>query len=429
MPLNIVNQPLSVQLDQALNQFEKRSLVTRTLDSMHRQEQQLLQELPPSWPKEASLIQDHLLTHLDFYLPLFSQNFEKNRGLLHFARSKQEAVQIALQLTSSSPLIVQSRSPLIDELGLKEALGSRLIPSHLGDWIVRLTHQLPAHLAFPALDQSVHAIAELFLPLGYQGEPDIESLVHFAKTTLRPQLLASDMGLTGVQFGFADTGSIALIDTQGDTRLATSIPKTVISFMSIEQLLPSIQDLELFATLYSVAATQTRMAPHITLLAGPCPKGPTTHHLILVDAGRSNLLATPFQSLLRCIGCGACANTCPVYRATGAKTLYPGPIGSLLAPLLDPHLAPLAFASTLPPPETCPVQIPLDSLLIRLRENQSKAPPLLALFGRAAASPFLFRLFQKMIPWVPKRLFAPLARGRKIPQPTPKRLFNWWSSR
>lgn len=296
--------------------------------------------------------------------------------------------------------------------------------------------------------------------LGYTKTENPDELTAHVREILREKFLQADIGITGCNFAVAETGSISLVTNEGNADLVTSLPKTQITVMGMERVVPTYEELEVLVSLLTRSAVGQRLTSYITVLTGPKQvhevDGPEEFHLVIVDNGRSKILGTEFQSVLQCIRCAACVNVCPVYRHVGGHaygSIYSGPIGAVLSPLLGgyedykelPYASSLCAACT----DACPVKIPLHELLLRHRqvivEKEGKAPisEKLAMkaFGLGAASPMLYKFGSKIAPSAmsPFTTGTSISKGpgplkawtesREFPAPNKERFRDWFKSR
>ncbi len=284
--------------------------------------------------------------------------------------------------------VVKSKSMATEETGLNEALeaaGARVVETDLGEWIIQLAGETPSHIIAPALHHDRHSILDVFeqraAAVGVEPEP--EALNRFARSELRREFLAADVGITGVNFGVAESGSLVIVTNEGNGRLVSTLPRTHIAVMGMERVVRTWDEVDLFLTLLTRSATGQALTSYTNIISGPRrageADGPDELHLVILDNGRSDLLATEFHEMLACIRCGACLNVCPVYRQTGGHAygwVYSGPMGAVLTPLLSsgqPEAAEVADASTLCGAcmQACPVEIPLQDMLLSLRRRKS----------------------------------------------------------
>jgi L-lactate dehydrogenase complex protein LldF len=257
-----------------------------------------------------------------------------------------------------------------------EAAGIRIVETDLGEYIVQLRGERPSHIITPAVHLRRSDVGKLFTEkLGIPYTEDIAVLTNTARKVLREVFLNADIGVSGVNFGVVETGTLAIVTNEGNGRMCTTIPPVHVSLMGIERLVPNLGDLELFLSLLARSATGQKLSVYTSLINSPLPG--QTRHLILLDNGRSALRASPLAESLFCIRCGACLNACPVFREIGGHaygSIYPGPIGSVIScALVDPQLALLAQASSLcgACKEACPVDIDLPGMLLRVRSGLS----------------------------------------------------------
>ncbi|MFC7319769.1 LutB/LldF family L-lactate oxidation iron-sulfur protein [Halobacillus campisalis] len=337
------------------------------------------------WRTLGSEIRQHTMENLDYYLHQLSEQVEKRGGTVFFAKTAEEANEYVQKIAreKEAKKIVKSKSMVTEEIGLNEALqesGCEVVESDLGEWILQLDEDPPSHIVTPALHKNREQIRKTFVEKkGYTGSDQPEELAAFAREQLRKDFLSADIGVTGCNFAVAESGAVTLVTNEGNARMVTALPDTQISVMGMERIVPTWQDLEVVVSLLTRAAVGQKLTSYITALTGTKLEGevdgPEDFHLVVVDNGRSKILGTEFQSALHCIRCAACINVCPVYRHVGGHSygsIYPGPIGAVLTPLLDgyedhkdlPYASTLCGACT----EACPVKIPLHEQLIRHRE-------------------------------------------------------------
>jgi L-lactate dehydrogenase complex protein LldF len=261
-------------------------------------------------------------------------------------------------------------------------LGLEIVETDLGEWIAQLADDHPSHIVGPILHMNRGQVADVLS--GVAGErlpPNVEDLARFARKRLREKFLTADIGMTGANFGVAETGTVVTVTNEGNARLVTSVPPVHVVVMGIEKLIPRFTDLSVFVQLLARSRTGQKITVYTNFITGPRGEGELDGaeemHLILLDNGRSELLGTEFEEALYCIRCGACLNVCPVYRQTGGHaygSTYSGPIGAVITPLLKgdeeardlPHASSLCGACS----EACPVGIPLHDLLLKLRNRQ-----------------------------------------------------------
>ncbi len=337
--------------------------------------------------KKAHVIKWKVMENLDKLLPEFESNFQRRGGKVLWANTAEEARQEILNIIkkSGAKTVIKSKSMATEEIHLNEFLEKHnveALESDLGEYIVQLLGQKPYHIVTPAMHLSKEAIADLFHEkFGTEPNATPEELTQKARELLREKYTTADIGITGANFLLADTGSIALTENEGNARLSTTFPKIHIAIVGIEKLIPSMADLDLFWPLLSTHGTGQNLTVYNTILSGPRQEnesdGPEEMYVILLDNGRTNLLAQKDQRQgLYCIRCGACLNACPVYKNIGGHsydTTYSGPIGSVITP----HQAGmeefkhLSYASSLcgKCTEVCPVKIDIHKMLLLNRRD------------------------------------------------------------
>lgn len=345
-----------------------------------------------TWRERGRQIRLHTIANLDYYLNLFVDNARANGVHVHFADTAEEAVDISLQIAQrkSAKSVVKSKSMVSEELHLNKALesiGVEAVETDLGEYIIQLADETPSHIIIPAIHKNRYQIADLLSKeAGETLPPDTSILAGFVRNKLREKFLDADIGMTGCNFAIAETGSMVLFENEGNARMVTTLPKTQITLMGMERIIPSWSDLEVMATLLPRSATGQKLTVYMSGITGPRREhdgdGPEEMHIIIIDNGRSLQLGDPeFQELLNCIRCGACLNACPVYRQIGGHAYggtYSGPIGAVLTPALKKNVAEwddIANASSLCGAcyEACPVKIPLHDMLVSLRRRKIEA--------------------------------------------------------
>ena len=345
----------------------------------------------PDWQelREAGrAIKAETMAHLDAYLLQFEAAFTARGGVVHWARDAGEANRIVtdLVLATGEREVVKVKSMATQEIGLNEALeAAGIVPyeTDLAELIVQLGHDRPSHILVPAIHKNRSEIADIFrrempdVPDDLTDEP--ARLADAARLHLRRTFLSAKVAVSGANFGVAETGTLAVVESEGNGRMCLTLPETLITVMGIEKLVPTWRDLEVFLQLLPRSSTGERMNPYTSMWTGVTPgDGPQQVHLVLLDNGRTAALADEVgRSALHCIRCSACLNVCPVYERTGGHaygSVYPGPIGAILSPLLtglrdEPENASLPYASTLCGAcyDVCPVMIDIPSILVHLR--------------------------------------------------------------
>lgn len=340
--------------------------------------------------RKAHVIKWKVMENLDKLLPEFETNFQRRGGKVIWANDAEEAQKEILNIIekTGAKTVVKSKSMVTEEIHLNEFLTENNIESletDLGEYIVQLLGQKPYHIVTPAMHLSKDDIAKLFHNrFGTPLDATPEQLTLKARELLRAKYVHADVGITGANFLIADSGSISITENEGNARLCTTFPKIHIAVVGIEKMIPSIADLDLFWPLLSTHGTGQNLTVYNTILSGPrqSPEtdGPEEMYVILLDNGRTNLLAQKDQrQALYCIRCGACLNACPVYKNIGGhtyETTYSGPIGSIITPHLKgmEEFKHLSYASSLcgKCSEVCPVKIDLHKLLLLNRRDAVK---------------------------------------------------------
>ena len=336
-------------------------------------------------------IKNHALANLDFYLEEFERKVIGLGGHVHWAPTAADARRIITDLCKSvgARTVAKSKSMVAEEIALNEHLekaGIAPIETDLGEYIIQLRNEPPSHIIAPAVHLTKDQVADTFLehhgPLGFTKRlTERNDLVAEARYVLRQKFLDADVGLTGANFLVAETGSSMLVTNEGNADLSNTLPKMHIVLATIEKVIPTLEDAAVLLRVLARSATGQESSAYTTLNTGPKRAGdldgPSAYHVVILDNGRSSVLGTEMQEILRCIRCGACMNHCPVYGAIGGHAygwVYPGPIGAVLTP----QLIGVEEAGNLPNASTfcgrcesvCPVRIPLPKLMRHWRERE-----------------------------------------------------------
>ncbi|MDP9417484.1 MAG: LutB/LldF family L-lactate oxidation iron-sulfur protein, partial [Actinomycetota bacterium] len=348
----------------------------------------------PDWAqlREAgAAIKDDVLAHLPRYLEELEQQVTARGGHVHWARDADEANRIVADVVRATGAdeVIKVKSMATQEIGLNEALADAGIAAwetDLAELIVQLGHDSPSHILVPAIHRNRAEIREIFLremgKVGLPADPsltdDPRALAEAARRHLRQKFLDARVAVSGANFAVAETGTLAVVESEGNGRMCLTLPRTLVTVMGIEKLVPTWRDLEVFLQLLPRSSTGERMNPYTSMWTGVTPgDGPQEFHLVLLDNGRTATLADPEgRSALRCIRCSACLNVCPVYERVGGHaygSVYPGPIGAVLSPQLTGIAAnaSLPYASTLCGAcfDACPVAIDIPAMLVHLRSR------------------------------------------------------------
>ncbi len=336
-------------------------------------------------------IKNHTLAHLDLYLEAFEERATAAGGHVHYAATGAEAQAIILDICRKlgARTVTKGKSMVGEEIGLNDFLeqnGVTPIETDLGEYIIQLRHEIPSHIIAPAVHLTKAQIEADFRRVHTHLPADrnlVEpaSLLAEARGVLREKFLAADVGITGANFLVAETGTSVIVTNEGNGDLTQTLPRAHIVLASIEKVVPTLEDLAQMLRVLARSATGQEMAVYTTLATGPRrtddPDGPAEYHVVVLDNGRSSMLAGEFRDMLRCIRCGACMNHCPVYHAVGGHAygwVYPGPMGAVLTPSLIgiDKAGHLPNASTFCGrcEEVCPVRIPLPRMMRSWRERE-----------------------------------------------------------
>jgi L-lactate dehydrogenase complex protein LldF len=336
-------------------------------------------------------IKNHTLAHLDLYLEEYESRVVAQGGHVHYAATAADACALVLDICRglNAATVTKGKSMIAEEVGLNDFLsghGITPIETDLGEYIIQLRHEMPSHIIAPAVHLSKAQVEADFRRVHTALAPDRdltepEKLLAEARAILRQKFLSADVGITGANFLIAETGTSIIVTNEGNGDLTQTLPRAHIVLTSIEKLVPTLDDAAQLLRVLARSATGQEMSVYTTLSTGPRrdgdPDGPGKYHVILLDNGRSAMLAGEFRDMLRCIRCGACMNHCPVYQAVGGHAygwVYPGPMGAVLTPSLigidkSGHL-PNASTFCGRCEEVCPVRIPLPKLMRFWRERE-----------------------------------------------------------
>jgi L-lactate dehydrogenase complex protein LldF len=415
----------------------------------------------PDWEQlraAGAAIKDDVLAHLDSYLVRLEEQVTARGATVHWARDADEANAIVTDLVRATGAseVVKVKSMATQEIGLNEALdaaGIAATETDLAELIVQLGHDTPSHILVPAIHRNRSEIREIFrreMPgVDDTLSDDPRALAEAARRHLRAKFLTAEVAISGANFAVAETGTLGVVESEGNGRMCLTLPRTLITVMGIEKLVPTWRDLEVLLQLLPRSSTGERMNPYTSMWTG-ATEG-QAFHLVLLDNGRTATLADPAgRAALRCIRCSACLNVCPVYERTGGHaygSVYPGPIGAVLSPQLTGVKAnpSLPFASSLCGAcyDVCPVAIDIPSMLVHLRARVADSK------GRSverAAMATAAWTMRSPVRW-PRALRAlrlgRLVRGRRslplplsswtasrdLPEPPPQTLRDWWAQR
>jgi len=422
-------QPFPVAARAALADTQLRRNLGRATTTIRAKRAAVVAELP-DWEElraAGEAIKRHTLAHLDRYLEQLEDQVTARGGTVHWARDANEANRVVTGLVrgTGATEVVKVKSIVTDEIGLNEALAGAGITAHetdLAELIVQLGHDRPSHILVPAIHLGRAEIREIFLREMGDVDPGLTdapaALAEAARLHLRRRFLSARVGISGANFAVAETGTLCVVESEGNGRMCLTLPGTLITVMGIEKVIPSWRDLEVFLQLLPRSSTGERMNPYTSMWTGVTPgDGPQRFHLVLLDNGRTAALADPAgRQALHCIRCSACLNVCPVYERTGGHaygSVYPGPIGAVLSPQLTgvADNASLPYASSLCGAcyDACPVRIDIPSLLVHLRARHVEEA------GRARRVPSAEAVAMAAASWVmasPARYAAAQRAGR-----------------
>lgn len=407
----------------ALGNEQRRRMLERLKNNLRNDRAAAVRDLPEfdALRDAARAMKDHVLTHLDFYLETFEANVIARGGHVHWCRTAEDARRVITEICqkAGAKTVTKGKSMIAEEIALNdhlEANGITPIETDLGEYIIQLRGETPSHIVGPANHLSKEEVSDTFRECHTDARfaPDrpLETpiqMVSEARSILREHFLAADVGITGANMLVADTGTTVIVTNEGNGDLTQLLPRVHVVLASIEKAVPTLEDGNILFRLLARSATGQEMSTYTTYSTGPRlpedPDGPEEYHVVLLDNGRSSLLGTPFQDLLRCIRCGACMNHCPVYGAIGGHAygwVYPGPIGSALNPMLlglaEAHHLPNASSLCGRCESVCPMRIPLPDILRRwrVREHERKLSSPIARFplsawAMLARRPWLYR--------------------------------------
>jgi L-lactate dehydrogenase complex protein LldF len=447
----------------ALRDSQLRQNLTKATSTIRAKRQSVVSELP-DWPALRSAgraIKDRCLAALDEHLLALEAAVVSAGGVVHWANDGNEGCSIVAGIARSHGVseVVKVKSIVTDEIKLNEALaasGVRAVETDLAELIIQLGDDVQSHILVPAIHKNRAEIRDLFareldLP---DLTDDPPALTEAARLHLRRKFLSARMGISGANFAVAETGTVAVVESEGNGRMCTSLPEVLVTVMGIEKLVPSWRDMEVFLQLLPRSSTGERMNPYTSFWTGVRPgDGPREFHLVLLDNGRTGVLADQVgRQALRCIRCSACLNVCPVYSRTGGhayESVYPGPIGAILTPQLRglesgrslPYASSLCGACY----EVCPVEIDIPRVLVHLRSRVVDSEPWW--HPEKAAMKGLFRAFSSARAFERAQAAArlgsrPLARNgrigrlpwplsgwtetRDLPEPPKETFRDWW---
>ncbi len=407
---------------QALDDAHLQQALTHVRTKFIDKRLQAMQALPEfdALRDAARDLKNHVLSRLDEYLVQFEENVVRRGGHVHWCATPAEARNTILEICrrANAKTVTKGKTMVGEEIGINDHLaanGIEPIETDLGEYIIQLRGEPPSHIIAPAVHVTKDQVEETFRKIHIDLDPkrnlaEPSTLLNEARVKLRGRFIAADVGITGANFLVADTGSTAIVTNEGNGDLTQTLPRIHIVLAGIEKIVPSMADAGLLLRVLARSATGQDMSAYTTFSTGPRRAddvdGPDEFHVVLVDNGRSKLLGTEFEEMLRCIRCGACLNHCPIYQNVGGHAygwVYAGPIGAITTPALIgiEHAAPLPEASSLCGrcESVCPVRIPIPKMLRHWREEAferrlhgNRARWALKLWAMLATRPALYRL-------------------------------------
>ncbi len=427
------------ELQHALRNLDRRLRTAEEVATAH-----------PDWKERAAAIRRETLADLDGWLTRLERALVDRGMQVHHAETADDAREIVLDIARAhgARTVVKGKSMATEEIDLGtalEAAGMRAIETDLGEYIVQLAGERPSHMITPAIHKTLPQIRDVLArEAGHDLPVDREALTAWARERLRTEFLRADLGITGVNFAAADTGTLVLVTNEGNGRYCTTLPRVHVAVMPVEKVVPRLADVAVLLPLLTSHATGQRLSNYVTMLSGPRGAdevdGPDELHVVFLDNRRRALLGTQFEDMLACIRCGACLNVCPVYRHVSGHAydaVYSGPMGKVLTPLLSGGTegADLPFGSSLCRAcnDACPVQIPLADMIVQLRADTTAARrvrPAWQAWARAWASPrsyrattFVARAGARLLP---RRLVRGWTATRDLPMPARVPFRNRW---
>ena len=452
------DEPFPAAARKALADDQLRRNLRHATTTIRGKSAQVIAELP-DWQAlrdAGAALKAETMARLPELLTELEEKVTAAGGVVHWAADAHEANAIVTRLVRDTGhhRVIKVKSMATMEIGLNEALadaGVTPVETDLAELIVQLGDDRPSHILVPAIHRNRTEIRDLFRRAMPGVDPDLTDepavLAAAARRYLRETFLRTKVAISGANFGVAETGTLAVVESEGNGRMCLTLPETLITVMGIEKVVPAWRDLEVFLQLLPRASTGERMNPYTSMWTGVTPgDGPGSFHLVLLDNGRTRVLADEVgRQALHCIRCSACLNVCPVYERTGGHaygSVYPGPIGAVLSPQLTgvADNASLPYASSLCGAcfDACPVKIDIPAILVHLRDQAPHPPAERAAMAAAAYAmdhPALYHGAQhaaKLSRYAGRRLPPPLngwTASRDLPAPPPESFRDWWKNR
>ncbi|GAA5226552.1 LutB/LldF family L-lactate oxidation iron-sulfur protein [Paeniglutamicibacter antarcticus] len=466
-----IEEPFPAAAHRELGNTQMRANLRHATHTIRDKRLKVVGELP-DWEElrdAGAATKNHVMANLPALLEEFEKNFTARGGVIHWARDAGEANRIVTDLVKEQDTteVVKVKSMATEEIGLNDYLeqeGISAFETDLAELIIQLGHDKPSHILVPAIHKNRTEVRDIFLAEMPNVDPELTNeprmLAMAAREHLRRKFLCAKVAISGANFALADSGTLAVVESEGNGRMCLTLPETLITVMGIEKLLPAKEDLEVFMQLLPRSSTGERMNPYTSLWTGVTEgDGPQNVHLVLMDNGRTAALADKYgRTALNCIRCSACMNVCPVYERTGGHaygSTYPGPIGAILTPLLtgitSEENSSLPYASSLCGAcyDACPVKINIPEILVHLRgedvdskRGEKKLPTQMDLMMKGSQWAFSsgkhLALLEKGLPLGKlaagrdkkiKRLpgiAAGWTQSRDIPAPPSKSFRDWW---
>ena len=467
MSVDVSSIDFNQNFTRALADAQLQNALSRALPIVIESRRRSVSSIEADWERlreHARAVKEHTIAHLDYYLAQFATQVEQRGGRVFWAHDAAAASDYVTRLCLDRGIrsVVKGKSMLTEEIGLNKALASanlEAVETDLGEFIVQLAGERPSHINIPAVHKTRRDVSDLFVQhLNAEGTDDVSELAATARRVLRERFANAGMGVTGVNFAVAETGTIILVENEGNIRMATSQPKVHVAVMSIEKVIPRLSDAEAFLSLLTRSASGQKMCSYVSLLTGvkesKSEEGPNEFHVVILDNGRTRILADKrLRESLYCVRCGACLNNCPVYQRVGGHAydwVYPGPIGAVLTPQLigNDRAAELPFASSLCGEcrDVCPLKIDIPSMLIHLRHDANQKPNgrdserrLFAIWAYILKSGKRYRITTRLLRYAERVLaqleshglrFSRVQKFRSVAPPFSQRSFSEeWSSR
>jgi len=461
MSIRTGDLPLKAQLAKELANSNMREAIANGQDLLNSKRDAAFEELGDyeQWRETAGAIRSHVLENLDYYLNQFANQADAAGAHVYFAKDDVQATGYCLEIlqTKNAVKAVKSKSMVTEEISLNEVLeeaGIEVIETDLGEYLLQVDdHDKPSHIVVPALHKNrEHFRRILAEKKGYTGDNVPENITRFVRQLIREDFMTADVGITGCNFAVAETGTVTLVTNEGNGRFVTTAPKTQIVLMGMERIVPTFAELDIMFSVLARSAIGAKLTSYMSLITGPKGEtdrdGPEDLHIIIVDNGRSKVLESGFREVLRCIRCGTCMLECPAYRhisGHGYGTLYPGPLGLALVPVLAGYedykeitkICSLCGRCN----EVCPVKVPLYESIFEHRRIIAEEGNLTNVgekflmggYGNVIGHPSLYNLTTKTAHFSSAApVVGPLKQwslDRELPEIPKTRFRDWYAAR